>query len=171
MSFAGILYLPWGYDFSQIVGFMVYITTAILGHDIWRFKIPLLGVSPAVGFELSLYAGAIFLTIPAILRNMYRAYANGTLKHNTLPEALRPLSTISILFAVTISWALFSPNRILFPELRVFSWMTGTVCSNITCALIITQMSSTKAKWFHWLLLPVFMVFAGMFVTDDSISG
>jgi ethanolaminephosphotransferase len=32
----GILYLPWGYDFSQLVGFIVYIITAIYGQGIWK---------------------------------------------------------------------------------------------------------------------------------------
>ncbi|XP_055353553.1 ethanolaminephosphotransferase 1-like [Paramacrobiotus metropolitanus] len=158
----GILYLPWGYDFSQVVGLIVYIITGIWGQGVWHMKLPVLGISPGVGFELSLYAGAVFLTIPTTLRNMYRAYANKTLKHNSFVEAMRPLSPITILLVVTLLWGVLSPNRILFTDLRAFSWMTGTVCSNITCALIITQMSLTKARWFHWLLVPVILAFTGV---------
>lgn len=32
----GILYLPWGYDLSEVTGLLVYITTAIFGHGFWR---------------------------------------------------------------------------------------------------------------------------------------
>ena len=55
-------------------------------------------------------------------------------------------------------WIYLSKTNILVEELRAFSWMTGVVSSNITCALIITQMSLTTARWLHWLLAPVFLV-------------
>ena len=135
----------------------------------FRFKLPLLGISPGVFFELSVYAGAIFLTIPTSLRNIYRAFASGTLKHRSLPEAMRPLSTLLILGFTTLLWAENSPNKILFPGLRSFAWMTGVVSANITCGLIITQMSSTIARWFHWLLTPVIVVTL-MVVTIPAIG-
>ncbi|GAU96331.1 hypothetical protein RvY_07792 [Ramazzottius varieornatus] len=151
----GILYLPWGYDLSEVTGLLVYITTAMFGHGFWRFKLPLLRISAGVFFELSVYAGAILMTIPTSLRNIYRAYKSGTLKQRTVPEATRPLSTLLILCFTTLLWSENSPNNILYPSLRTFAWMTGVVSANMTCGLIITQMSSTIARWYHWLLTPV----------------
>jgi ethanolaminephosphotransferase len=89
---------------------------------------------------------------------VWRAYKSGTLKHNSFAEAMRPLSTITILCAATTIWAVCSPNEILFKHIRLFIWMTGVVAANVTCSLIISQMSLTKAKWLHWMLLPVVLV-------------
>ncbi|KAH0505036.1 Ethanolaminephosphotransferase 1 [Microtus ochrogaster] len=59
-------------------------------------------------------------------------------------------------------WVLRSPSDILEIHPRIFYFMVGTAFANITCQLIVCQMSSTRCPTLNWLLLPLFLVVAAV---------
>ncbi|KAG5846406.1 hypothetical protein ANANG_G00114640 [Anguilla anguilla] len=150
----GILFLPWGYDVSQVTISIVYIITAVVGVETWYipvfwnfhyrdlFTIMILGCSFAV-------------TLPMSLRNVFKAYRSNTLKHSSLYESFLPFLSPVLLFLLSTLWVLLSPNGILQLQPRVFYLMVGTAFANVTCKLIVCQMSNTRCQPLSWLLLPM----------------
>ncbi|XP_008579621.1 PREDICTED: ethanolaminephosphotransferase 1 [Galeopterus variegatus] len=57
-----------------------------------------------------------------------------------------------------LAWILQSPSDILEIHPRLFYFMVGTAFANITCQLIVCQMSSTRCPTLNWLLVPLFLV-------------
>ncbi|GAB1297255.1 Ethanolaminephosphotransferase 1 [Apodemus speciosus] len=114
----GVLFLPWGYDISQVTISFVYIVTAVVGVE-------------ACGC-------ALCVTLPMSLLNFFRSYKSSTLKHSSVYEAMVPFFSPCLLF--TLSFA------------------------NITCQLIVCQMSSTRCPTLNWLLLPLCLVVATVIV-------
>ncbi|XP_012508005.1 PREDICTED: ethanolaminephosphotransferase 1 isoform X2 [Propithecus coquereli] len=106
----GILFLPWGYDISQVTISFVYIVTAVVGVEAW--------------YE------------PFLFNFLYR----------------------DLFTTMIIAWILWSPSDILEIHPRVFYFMVGTAFANITCQLIVCQMSSTRCPTLNWLLVPLFLV-------------
>ncbi|XP_023699156.1 ethanolaminephosphotransferase 1-like [Paramormyrops kingsleyae] len=150
----GVLFLPWGYDFSQVTMTAVYLLTAVLGVEVWYQPV-------AFGYFFTdiLIAVAIgciaFLSLPQTLYNIYKGHRDGTLQRSSLYEGLLPLLSPCLLFALLTTWALSSPSDVLAQHPRTFLWMTGVAFSNVSCRLIICQMTNTRSEALHWLLLPL----------------
>ncbi|KAH3695887.1 ethanolaminephosphotransferase 1-like [Dreissena polymorpha] len=151
----GILFLPWGYDFSQIAMTCVYLITFMYGYEFWKFS--LFGFTTAYIFAITMYVG-FAVSIPISLWNIYLGYTNKTGKMLSLHESVRPLVSTLLLFALMLTWANYSSYNILEQHPRIFFTVTGTVFSNIACRLIIAQMSNTRCELVNWLLVPLFSI-------------
>ncbi|XP_030069971.1 ethanolaminephosphotransferase 1 [Microcaecilia unicolor] len=153
----GILFLPWGYDISQVTLTIIYFLTAAFGVEAWHQ--PFLFGYYFVDILITLLLGcSIFLSLPQTLRNIFRAYLRKTLKTESLYEGLLPLVSPCLLFVLLSVWKALSPCDILTRQPRLFLWIVGVAFSNVTCRVIISQMTSTRSEAFHWLLVPLTMV-------------
>jgi len=149
----GVLYLPWGYDFSMITSFLMYLITAGTGTSLWKHEL-FGGWYPSHLLEIGCYLGNVGFTLPVALYNINQSYKDGTGKNRTFLEAVRPL--VSTLTAMTLFfiWVCWSPNSILDLDPRAMFFLTGTVFSNICCRLIIAQMSNTRSELLSGILAP-----------------
>lgn len=66
-----------------------------------------------------------------------RSYSKKTGKMRPFIEAMRPLVSTMVLFALLILWATFSHDNILEKQPRLFYWTTGTAFSNIAVGIFI----------------------------------
>jgi ethanolaminephosphotransferase len=72
-------------------------------------------------------------------------------------EAVRPMVSILIAMVLCIVWALASPNQVLQRgDTRIFFYVTGTLCANLSCRLIVAQMSSTRCELINMFIYPLF---------------
>ncbi|XP_059160717.1 ethanolaminephosphotransferase 1-like [Physella acuta] len=156
----GVLFLPWGYDIGQIAMVIVYLITFFGGHDVWKFRLPLVNWSPAETFEICLYLGFFILTFPFTFHNIYRAYKDKSGKMLSFSEGMRPLVSTFILFTLMIYWAVVSSCEIIELQPRLFYWTAGTAFSHIACHLIIAQMSSTRCELINTSLVPLITIVA-----------
>ncbi|XP_055685158.1 ethanolaminephosphotransferase 1 isoform X1 [Lutzomyia longipalpis] len=153
----GIMFLPWGYDFTMWGVTIVLTLTCCIGPWIWRE--PILNMySPADAFFALLVISAIVTNYPIIIRNIYRSYKDRTGKMRPFLEAIRPLMPLTGLFAISHFWMVFSINNIITLDPRMLFVCFGTIFSNISCRLIVAQMSDTRTDCWNsllWLLLLV----------------
>ena len=148
------MYLPWAYDFSMVGGTILYTLTSILGYKTWKFLLPG-GVSPGLLLQIMLYFGTFGLSVPVALRNIYKSYRDATGKMRTFSEAIRPLVSFILGMTISTAWALWSPNGILEKDTRLFYYMVGTLSANMSCRLIISQMSNTRCELINFFILPL----------------
>lgn len=153
----GVLYLPWGYDFSMVGGFLLYLITAVVGQSYWKILLPG-NKYPGPFMEIMVYVGNMGITFPVALYNIYKSYKEGTGKNRSFLEANRPLVSTILAFIVSIVWVLRSPNDILELDPRAMFYVSGTIFANICCKLIISQMSNTQCELFSAILLPYSVV-------------
>lgn len=99
-----------------------------------------------------------------VLYWLFRSYKSNTLKHKSVYEAMVPFFSPCLLFTLCTVWILWSPSDILEIHPRIFYFMVGTAFANITCQLIVCQMSSTRCPTLNWLLLPLLLVVAAVIV-------
>ncbi|XP_006011618.1 ethanolaminephosphotransferase 1 isoform X1 [Latimeria chalumnae] len=153
----GVLFLPWGYDISQVTLTAVYLVTAVIDVEAWYKPLPF-------GYYftdilLSMVIGcSVFLSLPQTLYNIYKAYRNDALKMSSLYDGLLPLLSPLLLFITLTAWVAISPNKILTKQPRLFLWMVGIAFSNVTCRVIICQMSNTRSETIHCLLFPLAII-------------
>lgn len=150
----GVLFLPWGYDFSMWGSTLVFMLTAIGGHEAWKFTLPG-GYTAGLLFELLLYISAIVSNLPVVAWNIYKSYKYKTGKMRSFTEAARPILPISVFLALTSIWVLYSPSNIIELDPRAMYYMVGTIFSNICCRLIVSQMSNTRCDAFNAMLIPL----------------
>ncbi|XP_048364358.1 ethanolaminephosphotransferase 1-like [Sphaerodactylus townsendi] len=150
----GVLFLPWGYDISQVVTVGMYLLTAAFGVEVWHRPF-IFGYYLTEILLVLLLVCCIFISIPQTLYNIYLAYGNKTLLKDSLYEGLLPLLSPMLLFTLLTIWAFLSPCEILVKQTRMFLWMVGVVFSNVTCRMIICQMTNTRSEVLHWLLIPL----------------
>jgi len=155
----GVMYLPWGYDLSMVGGTVLYALTSIFGYQAWKVKLPG-GIQPGPILEFCLYAGSMGLALPVALRNTYSSYRDGTGKMRPFWEAVRPMASFLIAMTLFLAWATGSSNRILEADPRLFFYASGTLCANISCRLIVSQMSNTRCELINVLLIPLAAVVA-----------
>nr|CAH0101449.1 unnamed protein product [Daphnia galeata] len=165
----GVLFLPWGYDVSQLCTLIIYLVTFAAGYEFWKFTLPG-GITAGACFELMMWSGSLLTSLPVTFYNMYRAHRDGTGKNRTLWEDMRPLVAPFIFFSLTTLWVLVSPTNILETDPRCFTFMVGIVFSNICCQLIVAQMSNTRCEIFNWLLVPVGVVVAAALMIPSSLN-
>ncbi|CAG9578787.1 unnamed protein product [Danaus chrysippus] len=149
----GVMFLPWGYDFTMLGSCILLLVTSLIGPSAWHVTLPG-GLTPGVVFEIVLYFSAIITSQTVILWNIYKSYRDGTGKMRPFIEAVRPLFPLAIFFILSTAWALFSPNDVINKGPRLFYILTGTIFSNINCRLIVSQMSDTCCESFNDLLIP-----------------
>uniref|UniRef100_A0A915EBT0 Uncharacterized protein n=1 Tax=Ditylenchus dipsaci TaxID=166011 RepID=A0A915EBT0_9BILA len=70
-------------------------------------------------------------------------------KQKSFYEFLVPMMSPSVLFTVSVVWAIYSPSKVIDQDPRTFLWTMGVVFANIAVHLIISQMSSTRAQVFN----------------------
>eukprot|EP00105_Crassostrea_gigas_P014467 XP_011431135.1 PREDICTED: ethanolaminephosphotransferase 1-like [Crassostrea gigas] len=155
-----ILFLPWGYDLSQLAMTGVYLLTFVGGHDLWKFKFPVIDMYCSEVIEIVMYVGFFVLTFPATFWNIYKSYRDGTGKLYGPWEMLRPLVSTFLLFSLMVVWARVSTCQVMELQPRLFYWTTGTAFSYIACRLIISQMSDTRCELINWLILPLAAIVA-----------
>ncbi|XP_028653182.2 ethanolaminephosphotransferase 1 [Erpetoichthys calabaricus] len=150
----GVLFLPWGYDISQVTISVVYIVTSVVGVEawyspiFWKFHYRDL-------FTVMILGCAFTVTLPMSLYNVFKAYRNNTLKQHSCYESFLPFLSPVLLFILCTLWVHFSPSDIIEDQPRMFYFLVGTAFSNITCKLIVCQMSNTRCQPLSWILLPV----------------
>jgi ethanolaminephosphotransferase len=66
-----------------------------------------------------------------------------------------------LLFASSVYWAIYSPQKVIQTDPRLFLWTMGVVFSNIAVHLIIAQMSSTRSETINGLLR-LYLIVAGV---------
>ncbi|XP_060793602.1 ethanolaminephosphotransferase 1 isoform X2 [Neoarius graeffei] len=153
----GVLFLPWGYDISQVTISIVYIITAVVGVETW-YK-PLIWNILYRDLFIVMILGCLFaVTLPMSLYNIFKAYRSNTLKHSSVYEALLPFFSPTILFILSTLWVIRSPSNILELQPRIFCMMVGTAFANVTCKLIVCQMTNTRCQPLSWLLVPMVLV-------------
>ncbi|XP_015117334.1 ethanolaminephosphotransferase 1 [Diachasma alloeum] len=150
----GVLFLPWGYDVSMVATILVFLLTSFAGHEVWKFDLPG-GMTAGTVFEVLLYASALVSNLPVVLWNIYKSYRDKTGKNRTLVEALRPLVSLGVFFTITTFWVTHSRSDIIEMDPRIIFFASGTIFSNISCRLIVAQMSNTRCELVPWILLPV----------------
>jgi len=155
----GVLYLPWGYDFSMTGTFIMYLATAAAGLGLWKLPLPG-GMTSAQILEPACYLANVGLTLPIAIYNIRQGYKEGTGKNRTLLEAMRPLVSTLIAMVLCFIWVLNSPNNVLEMDPRCLFLLTGTVFANICCKLIIAQMSNTRSELFSVILIPLALTVA-----------
>ncbi|XP_013142436.1 PREDICTED: ethanolaminephosphotransferase 1 [Papilio polytes] len=84
----GVMFLPWGYDFTMLGSCILLLVTSAVGARAWHVPLPG-GLTPGFLFELVLYFSAILTSQTVILWNIYKSYRDGTGKMRPLLEALR----------------------------------------------------------------------------------
>jgi ethanolaminephosphotransferase len=67
----------------------------------------------------------------------------------------------TILFSASVYWALYSPQKVIETDPRLFLWTMGVVFSNIAVHLIVAQMSSTRSETINGLLR-IYLLVAGI---------
>ncbi|KAG0719756.1 Ethanolaminephosphotransferase 1 [Chionoecetes opilio] len=156
-----ILFLPWGYDLSQVVSlfapqiiFVIYLVTGFCGQNVWKFEV-LSGFSSGVMFEGMMYAGSLGTSVPMSFWNIYKSYRDKTGKMLGFWAAMRPLVTPLVFFGLGTAWVYQSGSDIINRDPRMFVFMIGTIFANINCRLIVSQMSNTQCEVMNWLMFPL----------------
>uniref|UniRef100_A0A8C3MRW2 Ethanolaminephosphotransferase 1 n=1 Tax=Geospiza parvula TaxID=87175 RepID=A0A8C3MRW2_GEOPR len=140
----GVLFLPWGYDISQVL-IAAYLLTGTVGVEVWQ--------KPLV---FGYYITDVLVIL--LIGKCPNQYKSKTLKNDSLYEGLLPLVSPLLLFVLLTVWVVLSPSNILAKQPRLFLWMVGVAFSNVICKVIICQMSSTRPELFHWFLFPLALV-------------
>lgn len=153
----GVLFLPWGYDFTMWGTIITFLLTGIFGHELWYYVFPG-GITNGICVELILYISALISNVPIVAYNIYRSYKDKTGYMRSFPEAVRPLIPLLLFFGITFLWILESPSNVVTKDPRALFFLMGTIFSNISCRIIVAQMSSTRCDWFNWMLLPTLLV-------------
>jgi hypothetical protein len=106
---------------------------------------------------------------------MYIAYyVDKTGKQSNFYEFLLPMISPTILFAASVYWAFYSPQKVIEADPRLFLWTMGVIFSSkfgcfnlitlftdIAVHLIIAQMSSTRSETINGLL-QIYLLVAGL---------
>lgn len=159
----GIMYLPWSYDIAMLGGTILYTMTGIFGYEMWKVKLPG-DYSAGPVLEVVLYFCCYGMSFPVAVKNIFDAYKHGTGKQKNFFEAIRPMVPFFLAFALFLTWAIYSPNNILHNDTRCFFYLSGTVYANLSCRLIVAQMTSSRCELLNNQLIPVSLVLAVTFL-------
>ncbi|KAJ8941713.1 hypothetical protein NQ318_023309, partial [Aromia moschata] len=163
-----VLFLPWGYDFSMWGTILTFLFAGISGHEMWQFRLHN-GVTTGMMFELLLYISSLISNVPVVLYNIYKSYKHKTGHMRPFTEAIRPLIPVFIFFNITLVWILKSPSNIVDRDPRALFFLMGTIFSNISCRLIVAQMSNTRCDAFNSLFIPTIAVVAVSILTQSAL--
>ncbi|XP_030562088.1 ethanolaminephosphotransferase 1 [Drosophila novamexicana] len=148
----GILYLPWGYDLSMWGSTAMYMFTWWMGFERWKFELSLgaLGTIPLGNVMEAVLHVSAMANLPLVIINVYNSYAQRTGRLLSPWEALRPMWPFITYFVLLLLWPFLSPNDIMERDPRAMFMLSGTIFSNVSCRLIVSQMSVTRAEAWHW---------------------
>jgi len=166
----GILFLPWSYDLVQFAMTFVFLITYFSGPNFWHFSLKSIGwdVPMSQFIKYLINFSALALSLPFTFNNFINGFKAGTLKQKNVYEAMRPLIPTIYQIIIQHVWLTYSRANILEAEPRMFYWLTGTLFSNVSCRLIVAQMSSTRSEVFNWLLVPLTVCVAMVTLTNLS---
>jgi len=159
----GIMYLPWGYDVSQVSIFIAYIVAAFQGTGVFYTSIG--GLSVVKWLKISMYCGSAFTLIVSV-KNVVDSMRSGCAKQPNLFESFRPWAPLTLAFTIITLWLFFVvPYDIIHQHQRLVLALSGVVFANIACRLVVVQMSSTRADLFNPLIVPLLCgaIFDGFF--------
>ncbi|KAF0302685.1 Ethanolaminephosphotransferase 1 [Amphibalanus amphitrite] len=169
----GLLFLPWGYDLSQVSMLLLYLATFFGDYTVWKWSLynaadgtPI--ITAGATFEILMWVGSLGSALPVTLWNIYKSYRDGTGKGRSLGAALLPLLSPCILLGTATAWALLSPSDVINVDLRLFTYVSGVVFSNICCRLIVAQMTNTDVQPLNRLLAPVAVAAAVALLSPQS---
>ncbi|XP_055295725.1 ethanolaminephosphotransferase 1 isoform X2 [Sitodiplosis mosellana] len=151
----GVLYLPWGYDFGMWGSTLMFLTTWFGTFEYWKRSLPF-GIPLGLGLEFLLHASALS-SVPMVVVNIYKSYKYKTGKMRSPLEAARPFFPFLTFLALFIFWIQKSPSNIMDVDTRAVFLLTGTIFSNVSCRLIVAQMSNTRCEAVHWMT-PIYVV-------------
>ncbi|XP_049880098.1 ethanolaminephosphotransferase 1-like [Pectinophora gossypiella] len=154
----GVLFLPWGYDFSMWASTFFFLWTGISGTGFYK-RYLFGGYTIANAFEWLIYATGVFTNLPVAIYNTQKSYRLRTGKMRSPMEALRPLWALLSVFIVCTVWVHRSPSLPDYDP-RVLFLLIGTVFSNVACRLIVSQMSSQRCAAANWLVWPLLLAAA-----------
>ncbi|ALC38022.1 CG31697 [Drosophila busckii] len=148
----GVLYLPWGYDLSMWGSTIMYLVTCYMGFERWKFELPLgpFGSIPMGNIMEAVLHISAMANLPLVVLNVYNSYKHKTGRMLSLWEAVRPLWPFLAFFTILLVWPFVSPNDIMERDPRAIFMLSGTIFSNVSCRLIVAQMSSTRSDAWHW---------------------
>lgn len=150
----GILYLPWGYDVSMWMSSLLFILEGVYGPGIFKFYI-FGGHSFVSIFEVIIHLVGLLTTLPVAIYNVYMSYKTRTGRMYSIPGALKPLSSITIVTVPMVLWGYYSVNTITEQYPRAFIFLYGTLFSNIASRLIIAEMCHSRCELINWLFWPL----------------
>lgn len=141
---------------------LVYLITWAWG-DVW--KIPLFGTELTCGhfLEYVLHISAS-TNLPMVFYNIYRSYADKTGKMRTFTECIRPIIPLFAFLGISTLWVWYSPGNIIDKDPRAIYLLVGTIFSNISCRLIVSQMSNTRCEIYNSQILYLGICFMGSLV-------
>jgi ethanolaminephosphotransferase len=139
---------------------IMYLATFAFGSQIWKYPLSASGLTCGHFLECVLHVSALS-NIPMVFYNLYRSYADKTGKMRNFVECMRPLVPLIIFLAISLLWAHYSPSNIVYNDSRAVYLLTGTIFSNISCRLIVAQMSNTTCETINWLTSYLGFAFVG----------
>ncbi|XP_045455852.1 ethanolaminephosphotransferase 1-like [Melitaea cinxia] len=149
----GLLFLPWGYDFSMWTSTLVFFWTGVKGTVFYKRYI--FGTyTLANAFEWLIYFTGVFANLPVSLYNVYQSYKLRTGKMRSPAEAIRPLWSLLSMFIVCSIWV-HKSERLPDVDPRALYLLIGSLFSNVACRLIVSQMSNQRCEAINWLLWPL----------------
>ncbi|XP_045524195.1 ethanolaminephosphotransferase 1-like [Pieris brassicae] len=148
----GVLFLPWGYDFSMWASTFFFMWTGVKGTGYYK-KYIFGSYTLANAFEWVIYGTGVFTNLPVALYNIYLSYKLRTGKMRNPLEAIRPVWSILSVFLVTSVWV--HKSHLVEVEPRGVFLLIGTLFSNVACRLIVSQMSNRRCDAINWLLWPL----------------
>ncbi|GAB0086509.1 ethanolaminephosphotransferase 1 [Sergentomyia squamirostris] len=163
----GVLYLPWGYDLSMWGSTIMFLVTYIGTYSMWKIPFPF-GMTSGSAMEMILH-GCALSSLPMSLYNLYNSYRLKTGKMRPPLEALRPLFPFVTFLVIFMVWVHKSPGNIMEREPRGLFLLSGTIFSNISCRLIVAQMSSTRCEAVHWMT-PIFVALILLGISFPSLE-
>nr|XP_044248636.1 uncharacterized protein LOC108055080 [Drosophila takahashii] len=148
----GILHLPWGYDVSMWGSTAMYLVTWWMGFERWKFELPLgsYGTLPLGNVMEAVLHVSAMANLPLVIINVYNSYAHRTGLLLSFWEAIRPMWPFLTYFVILLAWPYLSPNDIMEKDPRAIFMLSGTIFSNVSCRLIVSQMSVTRCEAWHW---------------------
>ncbi|CAF4873669.1 unnamed protein product [Pieris macdunnoughi] len=148
----GVLFLPWGYDFSMWASTFFFMWTGVKGTGYYK-KYIFGSYTLANAFEWVIYGTGVFTNLPVALYNIYLSYKLRTGKMRNPLEAIRPVWSILSVFLVSSVWV--HKSHLVEIEPRGVFLLIGTLFSNVACRLIVSQMSNQRCDAINWLLWPL----------------
>ncbi|XP_046857406.1 ethanolaminephosphotransferase 1-like isoform X2 [Xenia sp. Carnegie-2017] len=159
----GVLFLPWAYDFSQLILLGIYLFVYIFGLEFLKFPL-YKDIRLTHFFKWTTHLCFFCIFFPLSLRNIYKSKVEKTDRGLSLVEALKPGVPLFSCFALFTIWAYYSSSNILQINPRLFFTSFGIVFSNITCSLIVNTMSHQKCKVFNKMFIPLIIIDVALLV-------
>ncbi|KAL5108232.1 Ethanolaminephosphotransferase 1 [Taenia crassiceps] len=165
-SITGVLYLPWSYDLGQMTTVLLFVMTFFASPSIWEHRLPIIQMSIP---ELTPYVahGVFWLcAIPSSVINVVVACNKDRAKVPTAEAVVRPFAGTVFVFLASWLWMTLSPTHIMEHSPRLFLLCGGTLAANITCRVILAEVTKTKAPMWCNLMgvygLVVFVLCLGL---------